>query len=47
MTHPAIVTETTRFILGCACIALIGGMFVWAAVTAEATERRAYVERTV
>jgi len=45
--HPAIVTETTRFLLGCACIALIGIVSVFAAVTAEATERRAYVERTV
>jgi len=45
--HPAIVTETTRFILGCACILFIGFVSILAAIKAEDVERRAFIERTV
>lgn len=43
----AYVTEQTRFILGCFCIALIGILSVCAAYQAEQVERRAHIERNV
>jgi len=43
----AYITERTRFVFGCICIVFIGFVSILAALKAEDTERRAFIERTV